>query len=111
MLLDQSGMLDPDFAAAAFKLSKVGEFTKPVHTQFGYHIIKLMKQDPKGYLALEKVKDEIHDFLVDKTVSEEIQAMVKAEREKGGVKVYDFTPAKVETSSKKNPAAAPTPIL
>lgn len=111
MLLDQSGMLDPDFAAAAFKLAKVGEFTKPVHTQFGYHIIKLLKQDPKGYLALEKVKDEIHDFLVDKTVSEEIQAMVKAEREKGGIKVYDFTPAKVETSTKKNPAAAPTPIL
>ena len=111
MLLDQSGMLDPDFAAAAFKLEKTGEFTKPVHTQFGYHIIKLLKQDPKGYLALDKVKDEIHDFLVDKTVSEEIQAMVKAEREKGGIKVYDFTPAKAESATKKNPAAAPTPIL
>ena len=111
VLLDQSGMLDSDFAAAAFKLAKVGEFTKPVHTQFGYHIIKLLKQDPKGYLPLEKVKGEIHDFLVDKTVSEEIQAMIKAEREKGGIKVYDFTPAKAETSSKKNPAAAPTPIL
>ena len=111
MLLDQSGMLDPDFAAAAFKLEKTGEFTKPVHTQFGYHIIKLLKQDPKGYLPLEKVKGEIHDFLVDKTVSEEIQAMVKAEREKGGIKVYDFTPAKAESATKKNPAAAPTPIL
>jgi parvulin-like peptidyl-prolyl isomerase len=111
MLLDQSGMLDPDFAAAAFKLEKPGEFTKPVHSQFGYHIIKLLKQDPKGYMPLDKVKGEIHDFLVDKTVSEEIQAMLKAERAKSNVKVYDFTPAKVDTKTTKNPGAAPTPVL
>ena len=111
MLLDQAGMLDEDFAAAAYKLDKIGDFTKPVRTQFGYHIIKLLKQDPKGYMPLEKVKGEIHDFLVDKTVSEEIQAMIKAEREKGGIKVYEFTPAKAESGSKKNPGAAPTSIL
>ena len=111
MLLDQSGMLDPDFAAAAFKLEKIGEFTKPVHTQFGYHIIKLLKQDPKGYMPLDKVKGEIHDFLVDKTVSEEIQAMLKAERAKSNVKIYDFTPAKVDPKATKNPGAAPTPVL
>ncbi len=111
MLLDQSGMLDPDFAAAAFKLAKPGEFTKPVHSQFGYHIIKLLKQDPKGYMPLDKVKGEIHDFLVDKTVSEEIQAMLKAERAKSNVKIYDFTPAKVDTKATKNPGAAPTPVL
>ena len=91
MLLDQSGMLDPDFTVAAFKLEKPEDFTKPVHTQFGYHIIKLLKKDPKGYMPLDEVKGEIHDFLVDKTVSEEIQAMVNAERKKGDIKVYSFT--------------------
>ena len=111
MLLDQSGMLDPDFAAAAFKLEKPGEFTKPVHSQFGYHIIKLLKQDPKGYMPLDKVKGEIHDFLVDKAVSEEIQAMLKAERAKGNIKTYDFAPAKVDPKATKNPAATPTPVL
>ena len=65
-----------------------------MHTQFGYHIIKLLKKDPKGYFPLDKVKQEIHDFLVDKTVSDEIQALIKAERAKGGIKTYDFTPAK-----------------
>ena len=110
-VLDGSGMLDPDFKDAAFKLEKIGDFTKPVHTQFGYHIIKLLKKDPKGYLALEKVKQEIHDFLVDKTVSEDIQAMVKAERAKGNIKVYDFTPAKADSKSKKDSGAAPAPIL
>ena len=92
--LDGIGLLDPDFAAAAFKLAKPGEFTRPVHTQFGYHIIKLLKKEPKGYYPLDKVKQEIRDFLVDKTVSEEIQDMIKDERAKGGIKVYDFTPAK-----------------
>ena len=111
MLLDQSGMLDPDFAAAAFKLAKPGEFTKPVHSQFGYHIIKLLKQDPKGYMPLDKVKGEIHDFLVDKAVSEEIQAMLKAERTKSNVKIYDFAPAIVDPKAAKNPGAAPTPVL
>ena len=92
--IDGSGLLDPDFAAAAFKLAEPGEFTKPVHTQFGYHIIKLLKKDPKGYIELEKVKDEIRDFLIDKTISEQIDAMIKEERAKGGVKVFEFTPAK-----------------
>ena len=102
--LDGIGLLDPDFAAAAFKIAKPGDFTKPVHTQFGYHIIKLLKKDPKGYFPLDKVKQEIRDFLVDKTVSEEIQAMIKAERAKGGVKVYDFAPAADKAAEKSSSA-------
>ncbi len=107
MVIEGAGRLDPDFAAAAYKIAKPGDFTKPVHTQFGYHIIKLLKKDPKGYLALDKVKQDIHDFLVDKTVSEEIQAMIKAERAKGGVKVYEFTSAKAaeKPAAEKKPAA------
>jgi len=97
--IDGAGQLDPDFTAAAFKLEKAGEFTKPVHTQFGYHIIKLLKKDPKGYVEFEKVRDEIRDFLIDKSVSEQIQAMIKAERAKGDIKVYEFTPAKTATKS------------
>ena len=99
MLLDQSGMLDPDFTAAAFKLEKPDDFTKPVHTQFGYHIINLLKKAPEGYLDLDEVRQKVIGDLVDKTVAEEIQAMVKAERAKGGVKVYAFTPAKAVSST------------
>jgi len=108
-VIDGAGMLDPDFTAAAYKIEKVGDFTKPVHTQFGYHIIKLLKKDPKGYVELEKVKNEIHDFLVDKTVSEKIAAMIKEERAKRSVKVHEFTPAKADPKATKNPGAAPTP--
>lgn len=102
MLIDKSGAFDPDFTAAAYKLEKTGDITKPVHSQFGYHIIKLLKKDPKGYVPIDEVKKDIRDFLVDKTVSEEIEAMIKAERTKGGIKTYDFTPAKTA----EKPAAA-----
>ena len=103
--IDGAGQLDPDFTAAAFKLEKTGEFTKPVHTQFGYHIIKLLEKSPKGYVEFDKVKDEIRDFLIDKSVSEQIQAMLKAERAKGDIKVYEFTPAKTATKTAAKDAA------
>ena len=103
--IDGASQLDLDFTAAAFKLEKTGEFTKPVHTQFGYHIIKLLEKSPKGYIEFDKVKDEIRDFLIDKTVSEQIQAMIKAERAKGDIKIYEFTPAKTATKSATKEAA------
>ena len=103
--IDGAGQLDPDFTAAAYKLEKNGEFTKPVHTQFGYHIIKLLEKSPKGYVEFDKVKNEIRDFLIDKSVSEQIQAMLKAERAKGGIKIYEFTPAKTATKTATKAAA------
>lgn len=46
--------LDSDFKTAAFKL-KQGEVTKtPVKTQFGYHIIKMVKRPSKGSFKSHK---------------------------------------------------------
>jgi len=39
------GVMDPTFEKAAYSL-KVGEISQPVHTQFGYHIIKLVDKKP-----------------------------------------------------------------
>ena len=42
----------PQFEDAAFALKKDGDFTKPIETQFGYHIIKrLEKKDATGFTA------------------------------------------------------------
>lgn len=35
------GTMPPAFEQAAFGLAKVGEYTEPIETQFGYHIIRL----------------------------------------------------------------------
>lgn len=36
----------PEFAQAAFQLKQVGEFSKPVRTDYGWHIIKLLEKIP-----------------------------------------------------------------
>jgi len=40
------GAMVPEFQAAAFSLKDTGEVTKPVRTQFGFHLIKLLDRKP-----------------------------------------------------------------
>lgn len=48
------GQIVPEFENAAFQLSKPGELSNPVQTQFGWHIIKLVKQIPIGSYEEER---------------------------------------------------------
>jgi peptidyl-prolyl cis-trans isomerase SurA len=41
-----SGRMIPEFAIPAFALKNVGDFTEPVETAFGYHIIKKLNSRP-----------------------------------------------------------------
>jgi len=49
-----TGEIINDFAQAAFSLKDTGDYTKPVRTVFGYHIIKLL--DKKPPLTFDEVK-------------------------------------------------------
>lgn len=40
------GAMLPEFQDAAFNIKEVGDISKPVKTQFGYHIIKLLGKKP-----------------------------------------------------------------
>jgi peptidyl-prolyl cis-trans isomerase C len=53
------GSLIPEYESAAFKLTKVGQVSGIVKTQFGYHIIRLEGVKPPSYVPLEEVKDFI----------------------------------------------------
>ncbi len=53
------GSLIPEFENAAHKLTKVGQVSGIVKTQFGYHIIRLEGVKPPSYVSLEEVKDFI----------------------------------------------------
>jgi peptidyl-prolyl cis-trans isomerase SurA len=41
-----TGRMVPSFEKAAFSLGEVGDFSKPFKTQFGWHILKLLKKHP-----------------------------------------------------------------
>lgn len=53
------GELDPAFADAAKKLSKVGEISPVVRSSFGWHIIKLEQDQPARQRSFDEVKDQI----------------------------------------------------
>ncbi|MCD6354670.1 MAG: peptidylprolyl isomerase, partial [Prolixibacteraceae bacterium] len=51
------GRMVPEFADAAFAIKNCGEYTKPIETPFGYHIIK--KLDFRPVPSFEKAKADI----------------------------------------------------
>ncbi len=43
-----TGKMVAEFEEAAFELEKVGDYSKPIQTRFGYHLIKLLDKKPIG---------------------------------------------------------------
>ncbi|WP_404451660.1 peptidylprolyl isomerase [Virgibacillus necropolis] len=64
-----AGKMVPEFEDAAYKL-EVGEVSKPVKSQFGYHIIKVTdKRDAKTDLgSFEEEKEDIRRTLLSKKI-------------------------------------------
>ena len=54
---NQGVMVEP-FDQAVFSM-KEGEVSAPIETDFGYHLIKLIKIQPKKVLTFEQVKDQV----------------------------------------------------
>jgi len=54
---DSSARLVPEFKEAAFRMTKIGEISKPFQTQFGYHVVKLLGKKPLD--PLEEKRKEI----------------------------------------------------
>ncbi|MFI4938081.1 MAG: SurA N-terminal domain-containing protein [Candidatus Berkiellales bacterium] len=53
------GEMMPEFEKVAFSLQKPGEISKPVRTDFGFHLIKLMAKKPETVQSFEQVKNEV----------------------------------------------------
>ncbi len=51
-----TGRMVPEFETAAFSLKNPGDYTKPVKTRFGWHIIKLISKRPPDDTEKERAK-------------------------------------------------------
>ncbi len=57
------GSLDKNFETALFSLHKPGDISEPVHTKFGYHLIKLTAVRPAVTKPFSQVRAEVDDQL------------------------------------------------
>jgi peptidyl-prolyl cis-trans isomerase SurA len=56
-----TGRMVPEFEAAAFTITNIGDYTAPVQTAFGWHIIKLL--DKKGVDDFERMKPDLESMV------------------------------------------------
>lgn len=68
------------FSNAAFAMSKPGEISEPVYTQFGYHIIKFHEMKQARLQPFEEVKKGIISDLASKYQQEYRQSLVNKVR-------------------------------
>lgn len=68
--------LVPEFGDVAFIL-KVGEVSKPVKTQYGWHIIKVEDIRPAEFMPFEDVKDGIIQRLREQIIQEYLLKLTK----------------------------------
>lgn len=63
MQLGEMGVV-PEYTGGLFEIESVGEYSDPVDTRFGLHIIRLDKVEPEHYLPYEEVKGKIVEDLM-----------------------------------------------
>lgn len=87
------GRMVPEFQEAAFKL-KDGEVSRPVKTQFGWHIIKLIERREAEQQPFDKVKDMIRAQLErgkrDKRMKEYFQELKEEANFKLNQETFDL---------------------
>lgn len=69
------GRMVAPFEEAAFTL-EIGEYSEPIETEFGYHIIEVLDRTEKEEVKYEDVSDQVMEALVDEQVSVVLNELV-----------------------------------
>ena len=71
------GRMVPEFEKAAFALTKKGEISGVVKTDYGYHIIRLDDKKPAGIHPLDKeLKEQLRNYLPEMKLAETVQKQI-----------------------------------
>jgi peptidyl-prolyl cis-trans isomerase C len=89
----------PEFAEAAFKLDK-GQISDPIHTQFGWHIIKVEDKRAKPTPTFDQVKVQLQNYVAHRAQAELVDNLRKSAQ----IERLD-KPAPTPDPSALNPAA------
>lgn len=81
------GQMVPEFEEAAFGL-EINEISRPVQTQFGYHIIKLTDRKKAGFKDFEEVEDNIRSILTASKQNKKYVEESKRLRETYSVEIF-----------------------
>jgi len=76
----QKGQLVPEFEAAAFGISRKGQISGVVQTQFGFHVIELEDVNVRPKLGFDQVSEQIRQLLANekkRTKTAEVLAELK----------------------------------
>jgi peptidyl-prolyl cis-trans isomerase C len=90
----------PEFADVAFKLDK-GQISDPVHTQFGWHVIKVEDKRTKPTPTFDEVKGQLENYVAHRAQAE----LVSQLRSGANIERLDKPPAPAADPSALNPAA------
>jgi peptidyl-prolyl cis-trans isomerase C len=85
----------PEFADAAFGL-KPGDISGPVHTQFGWHVVKTEEKRTKQAPTFDEVKPQLEQYVVRKAQAElvtKLRSEAKVERMDKKADAKPSTPA------------------
>jgi peptidyl-prolyl cis-trans isomerase C len=66
----------PEFSEAAFKLDK-GQISDPIHTQFGWHIIKVEDKRVKPTPKFEDVKSQVENYIARRAQAQLVDSLRK----------------------------------
>ncbi len=72
--------LDSEIASQAFAMSKVGEWSEPIPSRFGYHLLRLDGRSPGGLRKFDDVKQAIMDSEGDRLRKHATEDVLRAIR-------------------------------
>lgn len=102
------GKMVKEFETTAFGM-KAGEVSKPIKTQFGWHVMKVEEREAAGQKKFDDVKDDIKDKLEARQFREARNKLLDRLRSEGKVEVLEKIeiPASKPSSMGGLPGGAP----